>query len=180
MACPRTTRRRARAADLSPAANPRNARHSRPSPNCRGPEPRSETPRLPPARVRARCGHEHARSRSWVRESCESTRAPLPPASNSDRSRRRRTPRAMSGVRCSCLVTLLVGSNVELLELIEGIDVPKGVGLVVECDLDGLECSVPGIDLPASALEKPCQMRQHRAANKREHRVGLIEGPRDG
>ena len=74
----------------------------------------------------------------------------------------------------------MVGSKVELLELIERIDVAKGVGLVVECDLNGLECSVPGIDLSTSALEKPGQMRQHRAANEREHRVGLIEGPRDG
>src|SRR5438034_11818326 len=66
-----------------------------------------------------------------------------------------------------------------LSQFIGGVDVPERFGLVVERDLDGLECSVPGVDLAPATLEKLRQMRQDGLAHQREHRMRLVEGTCD-
>src|SRR5439155_13592162 len=66
-----------------------------------------------------------------------------------------------------------------LAQFIGGVDVAERFGLVVEGDLDRLECSVPGVDLAPAALEKLRQMRQDGLAHQREYRVRLVEGACD-
>src|SRR5262252_10643890 len=66
-----------------------------------------------------------------------------------------------------------------LLELFRGVDVAKRVRFVVECDFDGLERRVPGVDLAPAPFEKAREMREQRAPDQSEHRVRLIKSPRD-
>src|SRR5439155_20789849 len=70
---------------------------------------------------------------------------------------------------------VMQSAAVSLSQFIGGVDVAECFGLVVERDLDGLECSVPGVDLAPAAFEKLRQMRQDGLAHQREYRMRLVE-----
>ena len=78
------------------------------------------------------------------------------------------------------MVALSVGSTVELLELIEGVDVARSAS----ASSSNATSTVLSVAYQASILRPPPSRKRVRcgstdAANKREHRVRLVEGARD-
>jgi len=63
-------------------------------------------------------------------------------------------------------------------ELLAGVDVPEGVGLVVERHLDHFQRRVPLVDLALPAAEKRAQRLVHLAPHQAEHGMRLVAGLR--
>src|SRR5437867_5670511 len=75
---------------------------------------------------------------------------------------------------------LTSAARVGLLQFVDGIDVAKSIGFVVEGYLDDIERRIPRIYLATAAFEKARKVCQHIPANQREDRMRLIERARDG
>src|SRR4030065_2068805 len=62
-------------------------------------------------------------------------------------------------------------------EFIAGIDIVKGVRLVVERHLGHAHRRIPGVDLAPAALEEKAEVFEHALAREAEHGLRLVAGP---
>ena len=68
------------------------------------------------------------------------------------------------------------GTIFVLAQFVAGVDVTEGVGFIVECDFDDMECRVPGVYFAPTALQKGFQVRQHRGLYEGEDGMRSITG----